>query len=78
MPTPVAKAKQIDGKSRSKSVFRTYLKKYSYGSSEADKFRVFLYELQKQEERGIKIANPRHIRNEKNFQDKPHLRIPAI
>ena len=38
-----------------------YLNKYSYGNSRSDKIRVLLYELQKQEEKGITIANPRVI-----------------
>ena len=37
--------------------FIKYLDKYSYGNSRSDKFRVFLYELQKQEEKGISFKN---------------------
>jgi len=37
--------------------FTEYLNKYSYGNSRSDKFRVLLYELQKQEEKGISFKN---------------------
>jgi len=37
--------------------FTEYLNKYSYGNSRSDKVRVLLYELQKQEEKGISFKN---------------------
>ena len=47
--------------------FLQYLDKYSYGNSRTDKIRVLLYELQKIEEKGITITNP------KQANEKPHM-----
>ena len=57
--------------------FLEYFSKYSYGESRSDKFRVLLCELQKFEERGITIANPKQYKIESAYADKPHLKISA-
>ena len=42
--------------------FDKYLIDYSFGESRAARFKVFLYELQKQQEKGITISNPKETK----------------
>lgn len=61
--------------------FCDYLQKYSYGATFTEQFRMFLYKLQEQEEKGITIANPRkdfeqQVTLKRDLQQKPAEAVP--
>jgi hypothetical protein len=52
-----------------KEAFLEYLKKYSYGDSDTQRFRIFVLEILRLEKEGITIANPRKSK-EQEFKDR--------